>query len=230
MNHSFMHMRSLVSLVVALVALPLLSASDERQGLVTQIESCEAILREFQAKPATAIPADVLQKAKAIVIVNEFQAGFIFGAKGGYGVALVKRADGRWSVPTFLDAGEASFGLQLGAKSVNTVYVINDEVGARLLYNPRFNFGADAAAVAGPRAAQAQEATQIIKAPVFVYQTNSGLFAGAKVKTGWLSADNSSNRVFYKTLRTMPELLFADWITPPDEAKPLMVYLQQISQ
>ncbi len=218
-----MHLRSLALLVVALVSIPLLSAGDERKKLVTQIGSCEAILQEFQADPATAIPAEVLQKAKALVIVNEFQAGFILGAKGGYGVALVRRENGSWSVPTFLDAGEASLGIQLGAKSVNTIYVINDEVGVRLLYKARFNFGADAAAVAGPRAADVQEATQIIKAPVFVYQKGSGLFAGAKVKTGWLSADNDSNRVYYQTLRTMPELLFADWVKPPQEAADLMI-------
>ncbi len=218
-----MHLRSLASLVLALVAIPLLSASDERKKLVTQIESCEAILQEFQASPATAIPPEVLRQAKGLVIVNEFQAGFIIGGKGGYGVAMVKRADGSWSVPTFLDAGEASLGLQLGAKSVNTIYVINDEVGIRLLYRARFNFGADAAAVAGPRAADVQEATQIIKASVYVYQKNNGLFAGAKVKTGWLSADNSSNRLYYQTLRTMPELLFADWVTPPEEARNLMI-------
>ena len=217
-----MHLRSLASLVLALVAIPLLSASDERKKLVTQIESCEAILQEFQASPATAIPPEVLRQAKGLVIVNEFQAGFIIGGKGGYGVAMVKRADGTWSVPTFLDAGEASLGLQLGAKSVNTIYVINAEAGIRLLYRARFNFGADAAAVAGPHATDVQEATQIIKASVYVYQKNNGLFAGAKVKTGWLSADNSSNRLYYQTLRTMPELLFADWVTPPEEARNLM--------
>jgi lipid-binding SYLF domain-containing protein len=217
-----MHLRSLVSLVVALVAIPLLTAGDDRKTLVTQIESCEAILQEFQADPATAIPAQVLQQAKAIVIVNEFQAGFLIGGKGGYGMALVRRANGSWSVPTFLDAGEASLGFQLGAKSVNTIYIVNDEVGARLLYKARFNFGADAGAVAGPHAADVQEATQIIKAPVFVYQKASGLFAGAKVKTGWLSADNNANRVYYQTERTMPELLFADWVKAPQEAQDLM--------
>jgi len=222
-----MHLRSLVPFVVALVAIPLLTAGDERKKLVTQIESCEAILQEFQADPATAIPTQVLAQAKALVIVNEFQAGFIFGGKGGYGMALVKRADGNWSVPTFLDAGEASLGIQLGAKSVNTIYVVNDEVGARLLYKPRFNFGADAIAVAGPHSADVQEATQIIKAPVFVYQKNSGLFAGAKVKTGWLSADNDSNRVFYQSVRTMPELLFADWVTAPTEAEELRTVVRQ---
>jgi lipid-binding SYLF domain-containing protein len=217
-----MQLRSLVTLVAALVAIPLALVADDRKKLVTQIQSCEAILQEFQADPATAIPVGVLKGAKALVIVNEFQAGFLIGGKGGYGVALVKRADGSWSVPTFLDAGEASLGFQFGAKSVNTIYVVNDEVGARLLYKARFNFGADAAAVAGPRAANVQESTQIIKAPVYVYQKNSGLFAGAKVKTGWLAADNDANRVYYQTERTMPELLFADWVQAPEEARDLM--------
>lgn len=216
-----MHLRSLLLFVAALVAVPLVTAENDRKKLVTQIQSCEAILQEFQADPATAIPVEVLQKAKALVIVNEFQAGFLIGGKGGYGMALVRRADGSWSVPTFLDAGEASLGFQLGAKAVNTIYVINDEVGVRLLYKARFNFGADAVAVAGPRAADVQEATQIIKAPVFVYQKNNGLFAGAKIKTGWLSADNSSNRKYYQTERTMPELLFADWVKAPEEAEEL---------
>ena len=87
--------------------------------------------------------------------------------------------------------------------------------------------GADAAAVAGPRAADVQEATQIIKAPVFVYQKNSGLFAGAKVKTGWLSADNNANRVYYQTQRSMPELLFADWVKAPEEAEELRTVVSQ---
>ncbi|HLP06897.1 MAG TPA: lipid-binding SYLF domain-containing protein [Opitutaceae bacterium] len=216
-----MHLRSLVTLVAALVAIPLALHADDRKKLVTQLGSCEAIFQEFQADPATAIPAEVLRGAKALVIVNEFQAGFLIGGKGGYGVAMVRRTNGGWSVPTFLDAGEASIGFQLGAKSVNTIYVINDEVGARLLYRARFNFGADAAAVAGPRTADVQEATQIIKAPVYVYQKNSGLFAGAKVKTGWLAADNNANRLYYQTERTMPELLWADWVTPPQEAEDL---------
>ncbi len=224
-----MNMRFLLSLAVALVAIPLSIGADERKAFVTKLESCEAILRELQADPVTAIPSEVLQKAKAIVIANEVHAGLIVGGKGGYGVALVRQASGRWSVPTFLLAGEASFGLQAGAKSVTTVYIVNDEAGARLLYNPRFNFGVDADAVAGPNSADVQEATQIIKAPVFVYRKNSGLFVGTKLKTGWLAADDNSNRVYYQSLRSMPELLFADWVKAPEEAKELRDYVQQIA-
>lgn len=224
-----MHTRSLFPLLVALVAIPFSLGADERKPLVTQLQSCEAILQEFQASPETAIPAPVLKQAKAIVIVNEFHAGLIVGGKGGYGVALVRQPSGRWSVPAFLDAGEASVGLQLGAKSVNTVYIINDDAGARLLYKPRFNFGVDADAVAGPRSVDVQEATQIIKAPVYVYRKNTGLFAGTKVKTGWLAGDNNSNRLYYQSLRTMPELLFSEWVKPPEEAAELMTVVEQIA-
>ena len=51
----------------------------QRKDCVTRIESCEAILREFQSDPATAIPSSVLARARAIVITNQFKAGFILG-------------------------------------------------------------------------------------------------------------------------------------------------------
>src|SRR5690242_14791262 len=46
-----------------------LNAAVSRPELVTRVESCEAILREFMANPATAIPSSVWQKARAVVIV-----------------------------------------------------------------------------------------------------------------------------------------------------------------
>src|SRR6478609_4351128 len=44
------------------------SVRADRAEYVTRVESCEAILREFMAKPETAIPAAVLAQAHAIVI------------------------------------------------------------------------------------------------------------------------------------------------------------------
>jgi lipid-binding SYLF domain-containing protein len=225
-----MQLRSLLLLVAAVATVGLTRGADSaRKELVTQVESCQAILQEFQASSKTAIPANVLHQAKALVIVNEFQAGFIFGAKGGYGVVLVRQPDGRWSVPVFLDAGEASFGFQLGAKSVRTIFVVMDDAGARLLYKARFNFGVDAVAVAGPLMAKSQESTPILKSLVYTYQMNTGLYAGAKFKTGWLAGDNSKTRSFYNTERTIPEVLFSTWVTPAPEAEPLMNYVRRLA-
>jgi SH3 domain-containing YSC84-like protein 1 len=150
--------------------------------------------------------------------------------KDGYGVMMVKRPSGQWSVPAFVKAGEASLGLQLGASAVETVYVIMDDATPRLLFNQRFNIGADAKAIAGPRVAERENNRQpLIAAPVLVYTRNMGLFAGATVKAGYLTRDDTANRSFYSTTYTLPEILYSDWITPSPEVQPLMAYVQQIA-
>lgn len=227
MKKCFLLFLALSSLAASAFAQKTLS----RKDYVTRIETCEAILREFMLRPTTAIPADVLQRARGIVIVNQIKAGFIFGVKDGYGVVLVKRPDGAWSVPAFVNAGEASLGLQLGATTVETVYVIMDDETPRLLYNQRFNVGADAKAIAGPRVAEAENYNRaILNTPVLVYTKTAGLYAGATVKAGYLSRNDAANRAFYNTSSSLPEILYSDWITPPVEVQPLMGYVQQITQ
>lgn len=202
-----------------------------RKDYVTRIETCEAILREFMLRPTTAIPSDILQRARGIVVTNQIKAGFIFGVKDGYGIVMVRRTDGSWSVPAFVNAGEASLGLQLGATTVETVYVIMDDETPRLLYKQRFNVGADAKAVAGPRVADSETYNRAILAtPVLVYTKTAGLYAGATVKAGYLSRNDNANRAFYNTSSTLPEILYSDWITPPAEVKPLMAYVDQITR
>jgi len=224
-------MKNVLPFLVAAVvcALPRAEAVD-RDRLVTEVTSCEAILREFQANPATAIPASVLRRAHALVIVNQFKAGFIIGVKGGYGVILAKKASGQWSVPVLLRANEASLGLQLGAKSVETIFVLTDEATPRLLFGHRFNVGVDAKAVAGPHAAEAEDDNHpLIDAPVLVYTKSEGLYAGATVKAAELLRDDDSNFELYHTTNTLPELLYSDWVAPVPEVIPLMAFVQKIA-
>ncbi|MDB6127140.1 MAG: hypothetical protein JWM35_1036 [Verrucomicrobia bacterium] len=201
-----------------------------RPEYVTRIESCEAILREFMAKPETAIPAPVLQSAKAIVIVNQFKAGFFLGIKDGYGVIMVKKSDGHWSLPVLLAAGELSFGLQIGANAVESVMVITDPQTPRILFRQRFNVGVDAKAVAGPKLAEAEKFNHdILRTPVLVYTKAKGLYAGATIKAGWLERSDEVNFILYNTTYTLPELLYSDWVKPVPEVEPLMAYVQQIA-
>ena len=226
-------MKRILLLAAALLSAAVVSAAREptRQDYVARIESCEAILREFMANPETAIPASVLRSARAIVITNQFRAGFILGVKDGYGVILARRPDGSWSVPAILSAGEASIGLQLGGTAVETVYVLTDDETPKLLFSGRFNVGADAKAVAGPRAAEAESLNQgILTAPVLVYTKSRGLFAGATVKAGWIQRNDSANRAFYNTDYTLPEILYSDWVQAPAEVLPLRQYVTQITE
>jgi lipid-binding SYLF domain-containing protein len=202
----------------------------KRADLISHVESCEAILQEFMARPETAIPSSVLARARAIVITNQFKAGILLGVQNGYGVVLVKKASGRWSVPVLIKAGAASLGFQLGATAVETIFVITDDQTPRLLFNNRFNVGVDAKAVAGPHAAEKEDSNHpIIYAPVLVYSKNAGLYAGATFKAGYLARNDAANQLLYNTAQEMPELLYSDWVAPIREVQPLMDFVQKIA-
>ena len=218
--------------LTALAAMLPAASSLTRETVITHLDSCEAILQEIQGNAKTAIPADILHRAKGLVLVNQFQAGFILGIKDGYAVAMVRRPNGKWSVPAFLKAGELSFGLQAGGKSITAVYVLMDDDTARLLLKNRMNLGAEAKAVAGIRAAEREALSKTLPgdANVLVYSTTEGFYLGAAVKTGYMSPSEESNRLFYNTNHRMPELLFSDWVTPPEEARYLMNYVTRLTQ
>ena len=221
--------RLLLLSLVALFGAALVRAETTRPELVTRVETCEAILEGFQKGPH-AIPPEVLKKAQAIIIVNQFKGAFLLGVKDGYGVILVKKPNGRWSLPVLISAGEASLGLQVGANSVETVYVITDDKVPRLMFNHRFNVGVDAKAVAGPKVAESEKLNkEILETPVLVYTKSTGLYAGATVKAGHLSRNDAANFQLYNTKYTMPELLYSDWVQPPSEVQPLMGLVQKLA-
>jgi lipid-binding SYLF domain-containing protein len=226
-------MKKLLTLALAATLLGAASAragDDPRTEQVTRVDTCEAILREFMSSPATAIPPGIWQQARGVMILNQFKAGFILGVKGGYGVIMVKKPGGHWSLPVLIDASEASLGLQIGAKSVETVCIITDDATPRLLFTSQYNIGVDAKAVAGPKSAEYEnDARTTFIAPVLVYSRSVGLFAGATVKAGHVKRDDAANFILYSTAYTMPELLYSDWVTPPSEVQPLMAYVQQLA-
>jgi SH3 domain-containing YSC84-like protein 1 len=230
---SFRFLLALGAAALAASALPAQSepAATEPDRMTARIETCEAILREFQADKQIAIPEEVLRGAQGLVIVNQVKGGLIVGLQYGYGVILARRPDGTWSVPVFLRAGEASVGLQLGGHRAETIYVINDEAAVRLLFLGRTNFGVDAGAQAGPRAYEKELINrELLAARVLVYTRNQGYYAGATVKTGWLDRDDRANRDYYHTPHTLPELLYGDVVRVTPQVRPLVDYVTAITR
>jgi lipid-binding SYLF domain-containing protein len=225
-------MKKLLSLFIVLATVVSLRADayHDRYRFLVRMETCEAILREFQADPARAIPAEVLQRAKALVITTQFKAGAIVGLQEGYGTILVKKPNGSWSIPVLVRAGEISLGLQFGGSRIETVYVIMDERTPRLLFEGRFNIGVDAAAVVGPHASEIAKADkELLSVPVQVYSNEKGLFAGATVKTGYITRTDAINRAYYEVDYDLPELLYGNFVKPPFDVRPLMEFVTQLS-
>lgn len=221
--------RFLLLAVVLSLATAAGAAEFKRADYVARLQTCEAILQGTMLYPDQAIPADVLRRAKGLVITNQVQVGVLLGVKDGWGVAMVKKPNGRWSVPVFIKAGELSLGLQLGGKSIEAVYVLMDDAATRLLFRTRFNFGVDAKAVAGPAAAEAESTTKPLNAQVLVYSNVKGLYAGATVKTGAMSPLVEATQQYYHTNYGIPEILFSDWVPSQPEAQELMNYVARLS-
>jgi lipid-binding SYLF domain-containing protein len=222
--------KSLFLFLVALFGAVIARAEPTRADLVTRIETCEAILQQFDGRPELRPSPDAWRNAKAILILNQFKAGFLIGVKDGYGVIMVKKPTGGWSLPVLINAGEASLGLQLGAKSVESLYLITDDATPRMLFNNRFNIGVDAKAVAGPRAAEKERNNhEILRTPLLAYTKTVGLYAGATVKAGHITRDDPANFILYKTRYALPELLYSDWVPAPEEVKPLMALINRIA-
>lgn len=155
------------------------------------------------------IPGSLLKKAEGIVIMRQLKAGLGVGFKGGGGVALVRdKSSGGWSPPAFLNAGEGSIGLQIGGQVIDSIYLIMNEEGMKILTQPQYRIGVDAAAVAGPHAADA-EAKYSGNVPILVYTDAGGLYAGASFEGGFLVPDKKANEDYYdREGLIMSEILF----------------------
>ncbi len=218
------------TLLTALLTAPLFGQRATRADYVERVESCEAILQEFMADPEMSIPTDILQRARGIIIVNQFRAGLVLGVNDGYAVVMVRRPDNTWSLPALLAAGGGSLGFQIGASANETIYVLMDDATPRMLFNQRFHVGVDAKAVAGPRGATSEHINEeILNTPILVYRKDRGAYLGANLKAGWLTRNDEANRSLYFTDYTLPEILYSDWVEEAAEVRPLRGYMRQLA-
>jgi SH3 domain-containing YSC84-like protein 1 len=207
----------------AILALPVsargATARTFHEKLVEALNTCEYSLDVVMSKPDTAIPPDAIHQAKGIVIIHQYRVGFIFGGQVGSAVLCARNPQsGEWGPPVFLDPGGINFGLQAGAKEINTVFLLMSEEAVQRSYSGRFELGADATAVAGPRNAEVDN-FDLFKAPVLVYTSFGGLYAGAALKSGWLTPFDKANRELYQTTHATPEIALSTWFTVPPEAQ-----------
>jgi lipid-binding SYLF domain-containing protein len=217
-----------LAVLLAFSAGSLLAASKTyREQLVDKLNACEYSLQVVMSKADTRVPPKILREAKAVIVVHQYRAGFIIGGQAGSAIMVARiPSTGAWGVPVFLDPGGFNVGLQAGVKEINSVLVLNTDDAVRKAYSGRFNVGADAFAVAGPKSAETDNLELFKKANVYVYTSNGGLYAGATVKTGWLSPNHRANRELYNTPYSTPEIVMSTWFSLPSEAEPFMKRLR----
>ena len=168
---------------------------------------------EMQKEPGKRLPADLLARARGIIILHKFKAGLIVGGEAGNGIALVRdKTTGAWSAPAFISSAEGSYGLQIGAQESTIVLLLMNETGLKPLLGGSVNIGVDVAATAGPFDEGGKIDTTTIQQPILVYSSSGGLFAGAAFKGGGILPEQKSNEMFYA--RGMNDILFDHAVRP----------------
>src|SRR6476646_8592270 len=108
--------RTITTMVLALFTAGLVSAVDKPE-LDRKIQKNVGKFAAMQQKVEKAAPADLLKKARGIVLLDRTKAGFIFAYQGGSGVAMVRDPKtAKWGPAAFLTANEASLGFQVGGE------------------------------------------------------------------------------------------------------------------
>jgi lipid-binding SYLF domain-containing protein len=157
-------------------------------------EAVAALRRVNQVRP---IPQSVLDKALAVAVFDDLvKAAFIVGGTGGDGV-LIRRTEGGWSQPAFVNLAGASVGAQIGGSRSDAVFLFMDQVALDALKQGRMEFGTAVTATAGPTTATADAATRSTRSHVLVYAKQEGLFAGASANGVKITLDDDLNRGVY---------------------------------
>jgi lipid-binding SYLF domain-containing protein len=212
-----------VMLFLAILSLGSLCwAGSAREDATERLENSKQVLHEIMGMPDKGIPEEVLEHAKCIAVVPHMvKGGFVFGGKGGKGVATCRTANG-WSAPAFITISGGSWGLQIGVQAVDLVMIIQNEKGMQKLLESNFHVGADASAAAGPVGRHAEAGTDWkMDTEILTYSRAKGVFAGLTLEGASIRQDNDSRHAIYGRKVTTRALLLGK-VTPPAVVEPFL--------
>jgi lipid-binding SYLF domain-containing protein len=223
-------MRGIKGVLIAgvIFSLATISYGESRRTLAHRIGDAARYVEDIMEAPDTAIPQELLSKCRGVIILRQYRAGFIFGVKGGRGIALARDEQTKeWSPPAFIRSGSGSYGFQIGGQAVDTIFLIMNRDGMNMLMKTNFKVGVDASIAAGPLGRDA-EAKVGPGSAILVYSRAKGLYAGASFEGGLLLNDEKANDLFYgKTGLSGRSILFQNAVPMPPEAEILISLLKK---
>lgn len=139
-----------------------------------------------------------ISRAECVAVFPQvLKAGFIFGGRGGRGVASCRTKSG-WSAPAYFNLKGGSFGLQVGAQSTDFILLFMNKNGLNRLMGDQFEIGGDASVAAGPVGRQAGASTNVrLDAEILSYSRSKGLFAGLELKGVVITSDDDDMTAVY---------------------------------
>ena len=189
------------------IPLSVVAINEKKLTVVNLIESSEDTLKILNQNSDIKHFEKYLSKSRAILIFPEvYEGGFIFGAKGGNGILLIKKGE-NFTGPFFYSLGGLSIGLQAGAKSGRVVMTVMTHRGLKSILKERVKLGVDvdAVVVTGGVGYSAESTPRL--ADVYSFSDNDGFFVGTSIEGSYLQPRNDLNKVIYKKNLSPDEII-----------------------
>jgi lipid-binding SYLF domain-containing protein len=221
-------MRVVIGALTLVVAATSLTAAGLSKKETDRIKEAATVLIEIHSAPDKDIPRDLWDKAECVIVVPGLKkAAFVFG--GEYGKGLMScRHSGAWTAPVFMQVGKGSWGLQIGAQSIDLVLLVMNKGGAEKMLGNKVSLGAEASIAAGPVGRDARAATDAqMKAEVLAYSRTQGLFAGVNLSGGVVKPDPDDNSDLYGPKVSAHDVVIGGGVTAPASTQPFMAALRR---
>jgi lipid-binding SYLF domain-containing protein len=218
------------SVAVGLLGLLIASWSVAAERQDARLMTATQVVDELARIPDQNIPSWLLERSYAVAVVPDvIKVGLGIGGRRGKGVLVVRKDNGQWSNPIFVNLTGGSFGFQVGVQSTDVVLVFTSQKSIEGIVGGKVTLGADASVAAGPVGRQSSAATDIgLTAQVYSYSRASGLFAGVALDGSAITIDHRSNEQFYGRSGVLAsEIIRTDAATAPAPAQNFVGALQR---
>jgi SH3 domain-containing YSC84-like protein 1 len=220
-------MRVLAGAVAVVMTASVLSADISKRES-DRIAEAATVLNEIHTVPDKDIPKELWERAQCVIVVPGLKkAAFVIG--GEYGKGLMScRHSGAWTAPIFMEIGKGSWGLQIGAQSIDLVLLVMNANGMSKMLRNKVSLGVEASVAAGPVGRDARAATDAqMKAEILSYSRTQGLFAGINLSGGVVKADADDNADLYGTTIAPRDVVMQGSAKPPAVTEPFMAALRR---
>jgi lipid-binding SYLF domain-containing protein len=216
-------------LMLMVLSLSGLSFAGGKEDSKERLTNAGVVLNEIMSAPDKGIPQEVIDHASCIAVVpNMVKAAFVFGGKHGRGVVTCRTSSG-WSAPAFISIGGGSWGLQIGAESVDLVMTIMNDQGTQHMLSNKFQVGGDATAAAGPVGRHASVGTDWkADSQILTYSRAKGLFAGISLTGAVVQQDEDSTKFIYHKMIGQRSILSGS-VEAPASAASFMTSIRRAS-
>jgi lipid-binding SYLF domain-containing protein len=198
-THTFLSVGVLSKVAICVIAgvFSVAAVAGERQE--ARLTTATRVLTELMQMPEQNIPTWLLERAHAVAVIPAvIKVGLGIGGRRGKGVLVIRKDNGQWSNPVFVNLTGGSFGFQVGVQSTDVVLVFTSRQSIEGIVGGKVTLGADASVAAGPVGRQSSAATDVgLTAQVYSYSRAQGLFAGVALDGSAMTIDHKSNESFY---------------------------------